>query len=216
MSAATGPAPDKGIRGKAFPRPAEPLPLRKSSSGTRLVGSGKTGPWATTSESATAAKALPVPLPGARLPPCNPASPGSSGQRQPTVCQKGRLPVTRHQHIHGDQHRPVSQRHARDNHQRPRILAQFSGGNTVRERSYARPPTKNIELNRNSDATRHQSHDQEVEPAPRRIFGARIDRGDRFRPAALSAIREEADLVRTIELVWGGRPRPPPLTFVEY
>ena len=30
---------------------------------------------------------------------------------------------------------------------------------------------------------RHQNqpHDQEVEPTPGRIFGARIDRGDRFR-----------------------------------
>ena len=42
------------------------------------------------------------------------------------------LPVTRHQHIHGDQHGHVSQRHARDNHQRPRIFAQFGGRNTVR------------------------------------------------------------------------------------
>ena len=76
----------------------------------------------------TAAKARPVTTANMRRPPCSPAT-QVAGPAPPHRLPERTLPVTRHQHVHGDQHGQVSQGHARNNHQRTGILAQFRGRN---------------------------------------------------------------------------------------
>ena len=88
--------------------------------------------------------------------------------------------MTRHQPIHGDQHGQISQGHGWDNHQRPGIFAQFGGRHAVRGRAMQDDDEK-YRTEKEEGRHQNQAYDQEVEPTPGWIFGARVDRGDRFR-----------------------------------